>query len=229
MQSIILDTETHTLNGLPIEIAYAPVILNDGTLTLHKEQIFDQLFSVGEPISYGSMAVHHILESDIVDQPLYTTFKLPTEVEYIIGHNIDYDIKAIERCGISTSHLKPICTLALARYVWADADAHNISALIYQISKGSDKARELLKGAHRADADIILTANILMHIIKNTNVQTIEELYVLSEEAKVPKTMPFGKHKGVAIQDLPKDYVAWLRKQNELDPYLADALNKAGF
>lgn len=228
MQSIILDTETHTLNGLPIEIAYAPVILNDGTLTLHKEQIFDQLFSVGEPISYGSMAVHHILESDIVDQPLYTTFKLPTEVEYIIGHNIDYDIKAIERCGISTSHLKPICTLALARYVWADADAHNISALIYQISKGSDKARELLKAAHRADADIILTANILMHIIKNTNVQTIEELYVLSEEAKVPKTMPFGKHKGVAIQDLPKDYVMWLRKQNELDPYLSDALNKAG-
>ena len=25
MQAIILDTETHTLNGLPIEIAYAPI------------------------------------------------------------------------------------------------------------------------------------------------------------------------------------------------------------
>ena len=27
MQTIILDTETHTLNGLPIEIAYAPLKL----------------------------------------------------------------------------------------------------------------------------------------------------------------------------------------------------------
>ena len=45
------------------------------------------------------------------------------------------------------------------------------------ISQGSVKARELLKGAHRADADIILTANILMHIVYHLNIQDIEELY----------------------------------------------------
>ena len=59
--------------------------------------------------------------------------------------------------------------------------------LIYLISKGSDKAREMLKGAHRADADIILTANILMHIIHQLDIQNIEELYIASEEARVPK------------------------------------------
>ena len=228
MHSIILDTETHALNGLPIEIAYAPVELQQGQLSLDKEKIFDQLYSVNEPISYGSMAVHHILESDIEGQPFYTEFKLPKEVTYIIGHNIEYDIKAIERCGVDVSHLKPICTLALARQVWKDAEAHNISALIYQISKGSEKARQLLKGAHRADADIILTANILMHIISLTNATDMEELYQLSEEAKIPKTMPFGKHKGVNLKDLPTDYVSWLRKQADLDPHLLTALDKAG-
>ena len=164
MQAIILDTETHTLNGQPIEIAYAPIEITNGKLSLDKSQVFDQLYTVDEPISFAAMAVHHILESDLVGKPHYTTFKLPAETQYIIGHNIDYDIRAIEKCGVDTSHIKAICTLALARLVWPDAEAHNISALIYMISKGSEKAREMIKKAHRADMDIILTANILMHV-----------------------------------------------------------------
>ncbi|MEB3753436.1 putative quorum-sensing-regulated virulence factor [Acinetobacter sp. MD2(2019)] len=229
MQTIILDTETHTLNGLPIEIAYAPIQIQDGKLTLNKQQIFDQFYQVHEPISYAAMAVHHILESDLIDQPDYTSFKLPSDTQYIIGHNVDYDIQAIARCGIDVSHLKPICTLALARLVWPNAEAHNISALIYQISKGSAKARELLKGAHRADADIILTANILMHIIAHLGIQSVEELYLASEDARIPKSMSFGKHKGTAISDLPADYVKWLLRQDDLDTYLRTALEKTGF
>ncbi|MCU4639023.1 DUF3820 family protein [Acinetobacter courvalinii] len=224
MQAIILDTETHTLNGLPIEIAYAPIEIENGKLSLDKKQIFDQLYQVGQPISYAAMAVHHILESDLVGQPFYNEFQLPTQTTYIIGHNVDYDIAAIARCGVDVSQLKPICTLALARHVWENAEAHNISALIYLISKGSDKAREMLKGAHRADADIILTANILMHIIHQLNIQDIEQLYIASEQARIPKSITFGKHKGTAIQDLPADYIQWLMRQEDLDPYLRKAL-----
>lgn len=225
MQAIILDTETHTLNGLPIEIAYAPIEIQAGKLSLDRHQIFDQLYSIGdEKISYASMAVHHILESEIVGQPHFSSFTLPAETIYMIGHNIDYDIRAIQQCGVDTSHIKAICTLALARLVWPDAEAHNISALIYMISKGSEKAREMLKGAHRADADIILTANILMHIIHQLNIQTIEELFDASEDARIPRTINFGKHRGTAIADLPSDYVNWLFRQDELDPYLRKAL-----
>lgn len=224
MQTIILDTETHTLNGLPIEIAYAPIEIENGKLSLDKKKIFDQLYQVGQPISFAAMAVHHILESDLADQPSYKEFKLPSETTYIIGHNVDYDIAAIARCGVDTSKLKPICTLALARHVWEDAEAHNISALIYLISKGSEKAREMLKGAHRADADIILTANILMHIIHQLNIENIEQLYIASEQARIPKSITFGKHKGTSIQDLPADYIQWLLRQDDLDPYLRKAL-----
>jgi exodeoxyribonuclease X len=190
MQAIILDTETHTLNGLPIEIAYAPIEIERGKLSLDKKKIFDQLYQVGQPISYAAMAVHHILESDLADQPFYSEFQLPEQTQYIIGHNVDYDITAIAKC-VDTSKIKPICTLALARRVWENAEAHNISALIYLISKGSDKAREMLKGAHRADADIILTANILMHIIHQLNIENIEQLYIASEEARIPKKYYF--------------------------------------
>lgn len=226
MQAIILDTETHTLNGQPIEIAYAPIEITNGKLSLDKSQVFDQLYTVDEPISFAAMAVHHILESDLVGKPLYTTFKLPAETQYIIGHNIDYDIRAIEKCGVDTSHIKAICTLALARLVWPDAEAHNISALIYMISKGSEKAREMIKKAHRADMDIILTANILMHEIHHLNIQNIEELYLASEDARIPRTINFGKHRGTAIADLPADYMQWLLRQEDLDPYLRKALEK---
>lgn len=229
MQAIILDTETHTLNGLPIEIAYAPIQIQAGKLTLDREKMFDQLYSIGdEKIAFGSMAVHHILESDLIGQPNFSTFELPSDTTYIIGHNIDYDIRAIQQCGVDTSQIKAICTLALARLVWPDAEAHNISALIYMISKGSEKAREMLKGAHRADADIILTANILMHIVHRLNIQTIEELFIASEDARIPRSINFGKHRGTAIQDLPADYIQWLLRQEDLDPYLRKALeNKA--
>lgn len=225
MQAIILDTETHTLNGLPIEIAYAPIEIEAGKLSLDRSKMFDQLYSIGdEKISFAAMAVHHTLEADIVDQPNFGTFTLPTETVYIIGHNIDYDIRAIQTCGVDTQHIKAICTLALARLVWPDAEAHNISALIYMISKGSEKAREMLKGAHRADADIILTANILMHIVHKLNIQTIEALFEASEDARIPRSINFGKHRGTAIVDLPSDYVQWLMRQEDLDPYLRKAL-----
>ena len=103
MQAIILDTETHTLNGQPIEIAYAPIEVENGKLTLDKSKLFDQLYCVDEPISFAAMAVHHILESDLIDRPHYSTFILPTDTQYIIGHNVDYDIRAIEKCGVDTS------------------------------------------------------------------------------------------------------------------------------
>lgn len=225
MQAIILDTETHTLNGLPIEIAYAPIEIQAGKLSLDRNQMFDQLYSIGdEKISYAAMAVHHILEADIAEQPHFGGFTLPNETTYIIGHNVDYDIRAIQTCGVDTSHIKAICTLALARLVWPDAEAHNLSALIYMISKGSEKAREMLKGAHRADADIILTANILMHIVYKLNIQNIEELFAASEDARIPRSINFGKHRGTLIVDLPSDYVQWLLRQDDLDPYLRKAL-----
>ena len=224
MQAIILDTETHTLNGQPIEIAYAPIQISDHKITLDKSQLFDQLYSVDEPISFAAMAVHHILESDLTDQPHYTSFKLPKETVYIIGHNIDYDIRALEKCGVETSNIKAICTLALARLVWPDAEAHNISALIYMISKGSEKAREMIRKAHRADMDIILTANILMHQIHHLKIQNIEALYAASEDARIPRTINFGKHRGSAIADLPADYMQWLLRQEDLDPYLRKAI-----
>lgn len=225
MKAIILDTETNTLNGYPIEIAHVPVsFLENGELVVEKEACFDEYFSCPEPIDFGAMAVHHILESDIASKPSYETFRLPEDVHYIIGHNIDYDIRAIKLADTEVI-AKAICTLALSRMVWPNA-THNLSALIYMLSNGSVKARESIRNAHNAKQDILLTAVLLKQICKALGIKDMQSLFLFSEQARIPTKMTFGKHKGMDIKDLPTDYIVWLLKQDDLDPYVRKALTK---
>ncbi|MFA3055851.1 putative quorum-sensing-regulated virulence factor [Acinetobacter pittii] len=221
MSAIILDTETNTLNGYPIEIAHVPTYFENGVLVVNKDACFDEYFSCPDKIEYGAMAVHHILESDIADKPSYETFRAP-ECEFIIGHNIDYDIQAI-RLAHKDFNAKAICTLALSRMVWPE-EAHNISALVYMLTKGSEKARQSIRNAHNAKQDVFLTGFVLTHICKALGIKDMQSLFMFSEQARIPTKMTFGKHKGMPIKDLPVDYIAWLLKQDDLDPYLRKAL-----
>jgi exodeoxyribonuclease X len=52
----------------------------------------------------------------------------------------------------------------------------------------------------------------------------MEDLYTTSEAARIPSHMTFGKHKGVAITDIPRDYKTWLLNQDNVDAYLRKAL-----
>ena len=59
------------------------------------------------------MAVHHIVDEDLVKCPPFTKFKMPKDnrdgdLEYLIGHNIDYDIAAVNRAGTTTTGIKTI-------------------------------------------------------------------------------------------------------------------------
>ncbi len=68
------------------------------------------------------------------------------------------------------------------------------------ISKGSEKAREMIKKAHRADMDIILTANILMHVVHQLKINSMEQLFAVSEDARIPRVINFAS---IAAQRLP--------------------------
>ena len=224
MNTLILDTETHDMHGYPIEIAHVPCGFNQlGSFQVIDDLLFDKFYSCPEPISFGAMAVHHIIESDLIGKPSYNTFRLPQDVSYLIGHNVDYDIKAIQKCD-SSIQVKGICTLALSRMVWPDAPAHNLSALYYMIAGGTDQTRKALRNAHNAAADIKFTETILRELIKATGIKDMQSLYLLSEQARIPTKMTFGKHSGMLIKDVPADYKAWLLKQSDLDPYLRKAL-----
>jgi exodeoxyribonuclease X len=148
---------------------------------------------------------------------LWWSFSLPSDVDYLIGHNVDFDWELIGK-----PKLKRICTLALARKVWPDLDSHNQSALLYHLERAT--AREQLRNAHSALTDVGICAAILNHICQQLGVNTIEDLYAESEIARTPTTMPFGKHKGMLLAEVPKDYKKWLLTQQDIDPFLKKAL-----
>jgi exodeoxyribonuclease X len=84
-------------------------------------------------------------------------------------------------------------------------------------------AREILRNAHSAQADIHICATILEHLCRALNITTFEALWHASENARLPTHMTFGKHKGTPIAEVPKDYVRWLLDQANVDPYVRQA------
>ena len=225
MNALILDTETHDLNGYPIEIAYAPCSFEQGVLVINQGEVFDEYFSCPEPIALGALATHHILEADIAEKPSFDTFKMPQDVQYLIGHNIDYDIKAIQKCQPDFT-VKGICTLALCRMVWPELP-HTLSAMYYHVMDDLELARKHLRHAHNAKADIYFTGVILKTLVEQLGIKDMNSLFIMSETARIPKYITFGKHKGTAIKDLDSGYVSWLLKQPDLDPYLRKAIEVA--
>ena len=214
-KAVIFDTETTGRKD--------PIIIEGAWLELKSVDPFKlglsfcQRYNPGKPIELGALATHHIYDEELIQCPPAKSFSLPNDVEYIIGHNIDYDWNVIDQPNI-----RRICTLALARKVWNSIDAYSQSALLYFIDR--DNARDILKKAHSAETDVRICATILEKICIELDVSSFEHLWELSEDARTPTIMPFGKHKGTLITDIPIDYKKWLLNQDNIDPYLKDAL-----
>ena len=212
---IIFDTEaTDIKEPVLIEAAWLEVT-NLTPLTIGGQ--FVQRYNPGKPISLGALATHHILDEELVDCPPASSFQLPSDVAYLIGHNVDFDWQVLGQPPI-----KRICTLALARKLWPNLDSHSQSALLYHLDR--PHAREQLRNAHSALADVDICAKILEAICTELKIDTVEALWVASEKARMPTHMPFGKHKGMPLNEVPMDYKSWLLGQSDIDPYLRKAL-----
>ena len=215
IKAVIFDTETTGRKD--------PIIIEGAWLALESVDPFKlgssfcQRYNPGKPIELGALATHHIYDEELIQCPPAKSFSLPSDVEYIIGHNIDYDWNVIDQPNI-----RRVCTLALARKVWSSIDAYSQSALLYFIDR--DNARDILKKAHSAETDVRICATILEKICIELDISSFEHLWESSEDARTPTVMPFGKHKGTLITDIPIDYKKWLLNQDNIDPYLKDAL-----
>ncbi|MBC3948314.1 3'-5' exonuclease [Pseudomonas folii] len=182
-------------------------------------------FKPGKPIELGALATSHILDEELSDCPAHDTFFMPDDMEYIIGHNVDYDWKVVRQPDV-----KRICTKALSSKLWPDADTHTQSAMIYLHYR--DQASSLLRNAHAALDDVkncrLLLIKIIDALAEKLGRPLIdwEELWTISEDARIPTVIGFGKHKGMAIADLPSDYKRWLLNQTELDPFVRKALSR---
>jgi exodeoxyribonuclease X len=214
-QAIIFDVEATDKNDA--------VIIEAASLDVTSLNPFEvgnpwvQRYNPGKPISLGALATHHIMDEELVNCPASSSFRLPAGTKYLIGHNIDFDWVAI-----GSPEVKRICTLALARSLWPQLDSHTQSALLYYFER--DTAREQLRNAHGALADVWICAKIVGQIIDKLHPVSLDALWEMSEKARIPTIMPYGKHKGELISQMPSDYKQWLLRQDNVSGYLRKAL-----
>ncbi len=216
MNAIIFDTETTgTDEPVIVEAAYLQLV---SLVPLEWSNGTCERFNPGKPITLGALATHHIADEELAECRPANAFTLPAGTEYVIAHNVDFDMKAI-----GDPPAKRICTLALCRKLWPDADSHSQNAMFYLLER--DRAREDARLAHSAGHDVMACAVIVRHILKVLGTgNDIEALWAHSERARIPDVMPFGKHKGMRIRDVPAGYKTWLLAQPDVDPYLRQAI-----
>lgn len=206
MSAIVLDTETTGIDAPEvIEIAYSTPM---GSPREYPALDNALRFKPSKPISLGAMATHHIIPDDLVNCfPWPGSWQVPAGVDYIVGHNVDFDWKAI-----GSPPVKRICTLALARRAFVSLDSHSLGALIYHLYPPA-QARELLQGAHDASIDVGLCARLLAVLVEAFKPRDWAHLWEMSEKARVPTHFTFGKYgpKDGAKQGLP---IAEVRKMD---------------
>lgn len=226
MSALILDTETTTIDEPEvIELGWRLITDFSQLAIAAYDDAFCGRFTPRKPPAFGAMAVHHILPENLVDLPPSegALSYAPSAPQYWIGHNIDFDWKAL-----GCPPVNRICTLAMARHLWPECDAHNLSAITYFLFGATHAVRNRLRGAHSALNDVDLCADILKRCIEESGATSFEELYAFSERARIPSVMTFGKHKGEPVASVPYGYVKWYRAQSDPDPYLLKAFAMAG-
>lgn len=215
MKALIIDTEVSSLETKEcIQIAYW-----DG-----EELRGEKKFCPSGEWCYGAIAAHHILPSDVERlEPSADAVKFLPDSDYVVGHNVDFDCEVLG--GLPGR--KRICTLAMARAEWPELKCHKLGALAYMVLGLKDATRDFIRNSHDADVDVHLCHEVLREIAERRGLGSDwEAIYQSSEEDRVPKTITFGKHAGSPLSDLPSDYVRWLLKLDNLDPYLRKALSR---
>lgn len=187
--ALILDTETTGVEEPDVvELAFA------GPLHAFSppELVIERMrFKPRKPITLGALATHHILDEELEHEELWPgTWAPPEGTDYLIGHNVDFDWKAI-----GSPPVKRICTLALSRRLWPNVDSHSLGALTYHFAVDRRVAREELRKAHGAGFDVELCLRLLTAILAAMpKIQSWERLWDASEKARIPTHMTFGKY-----------------------------------
>lgn len=216
MKALICDTETHSAED-PIILEYGEAEFNfeqTSYLFTRPEGTFVSRHGCSVPIEPGAMAVHGITDEDVAG--LLPYLKMNRGVDYLIGHQIDFDADAI---GDTTA--KRICTLALSRQIWPEAGSHKLMALVFMLDVGVGKA--FFGSAHSVKTDIEACDFLLCHIINMLQPMDMEHLYLMSEDARIPKIMSFSKFKGRPVAAVDSGWRDWYRKQADPDEYLLKA------
>lgn len=216
---IFLDTET-TGSGTGDRLCQIAFKTDTGATV-------DELFNPAMPISVEAMSIHHITNEMVADLPSFkgsNAFKqlqvlFTSDDSILVAHNARFDVSMLNREDLFPK--KVICTYRLSRYLDKDGviPQYNLQYLRYYLKLNIDVT------AHTAIGDVLVTERLFQRIHAKFKGQSIgddpvDEMIKISRSPVLVPRMPFGKHKGLKMAEVPRDYLVSLAG-TDLDEDLA--------
>lgn len=205
MAIIYYDTETtgiRTDQDRIIEIAAYDAI---------SKRTFNELINPGLPIPKEATQIHNITD-EMVQNALsfkevgqaFIDFCGPNAV--LIAHNNDsFDLpflkSELDRNGLTLPKWPFVDSLKWSRKYRPDLPRHSLQHLreVYGIPANQ---------THRALNDVMVLYQVFSLMIDDLPIEHV--LKLLSKTTQLDR-MPFGKHQGKPLTEVPKDYVQWLK------------------
>ena len=170
------------------------------------------------PISADASAIHGITDEEAAKHPTMAEFiadKLHGGLDgeiVLLGYHVAFDRPLLEPIG---NIVKDWDLLPLAQQLVRDTTNHKLQTLKEHFS---------LEGgaAHRALGDCHTTLQLLRVLVPLSGRSLVNHC---ATKFQFTMTMPWGKHSGIALSDVPKSYRKWmLEKCETLDNNLRASL-----
>jgi exodeoxyribonuclease X len=217
---LVLDTETNSNEYKIAEIVEAGFVIREGD----SWTIFQELHKpVDRPIPPKVESICYITNAMVADKPSFIDSKdvFQSVVDgyangYLVAHNHFYDMRVLENHGINMANHTWICTWRLAKKIFngiEDIEETNLPYLRFKLEL--DVPIEM--HCHRAGNDSYITAKLLevlvdlmedMGIVDQTKPYG-PQIAKWAAEPIIYERMPFGKHKGELMTDVPRSYWKW--------------------
>jgi exodeoxyribonuclease X len=215
---IVLDFETTGLNPgyRPIEVAW--IEFDD---RLNEVEAVTSLIDPGIPIEPGAQQTHGISEAMVAGMPTLREFiadvhgdKFAGEHVLVAAHNARFDIPMF---SAFCDQVTPLCSMRLGHSLYPFLSSHTLASMASHL-------RIDTLPTHRAADDARTCLEVLTEIARGHSL-TIDGLIRASNDFSLESVMPFGKHKGVKLCDLPSDYANWLTQNLDSDNWVREVLS----
>lgn len=181
------------------------------------------------PIPEDASKIHGIYQDMVVDAPkfpeVFQRFREFCGADcMLVAHNNDgFDLPLLnrecQRHSVAPLSFRSIDSLKWAKKYRPDLPKHNLQYLrqVYGIEENR---------AHRALDDVLTLHKVFSALIGDLS---SEQVFTLLNEAPPPAAfrMPFGKHAGKLISEIPASYIAWLESSDILQSPDNQALKEA--
>lgn len=112
----------------------------------------------------AAMEVNHITPEMVRNCPTTEALapiwqSLFDQADYIIGHNVSFDIRKMKTIGVSVEPGKVIDTMKIHKVLYPDAKNHKLETAVLELADEEIKA-QYADGAHSAIVDVLATLNV---------------------------------------------------------------------